>query len=73
MALSSTEQALPQGIQVRAGSVVADTNEQRDWRISADWPNVIGSPERCMSTILWYDLDQSVKAIDATTIEQETA
>jgi hypothetical protein len=52
-------------------STVADANELRDWRIYADFAQVlIGIARPCMPTTPWaVELDQNLYALDSTTID----
>ena len=65
-------QALPHGIP-RQGSAldVADANESRDWRIYADFAQVLIAIARPLyaSDPIGVELDQSLYALDSTTID----
>ena len=54
-----------------ARSTLADANESRDWRIFADFAHVLIRIARplCASDPIGVDLDQSLYALDSTTID----
>jgi transposase len=54
-----------------ARSTLADANESRDWRIFADFAHVLIRIARplCASDPMGVDLDQSLYALDSTTID----
>src|SRR5260370_40505251 len=54
-----------------ARSTLADANESRDWRIFADFAPVLIHIARplCASDPIGVDLDQSLYALDSTTID----
>src|SRR5713226_2011449 len=54
-----------------ARSTLADANESRDWRIFADFAHVLIRIARplCATDPIGVDLDQSLYALDSTTID----
>ena len=54
-----------------ARSTLADANESRDWRIFADFAHVLINIARplCSADAIGVDLDQSLYALDSTTID----
>src|SRR5438094_8446928 len=54
-----------------ARSTLADANESRDWRIFADFAQVLIGIARplCATDPIGVDLDQSLYALDSTTID----
>ena len=58
-----------------ARSTLADANESRDWRIFADFAQVLIRIARplCATDPIGVDLDQSLYALDSTTIESAKA